>query len=475
MAPFDGISILALLHLALAIPISVHALLTKPQEAAAIGWIALVLLSPFAGSVLYLLFGINRVERRAMRLRRHGGVFQPMPVPATIPGVAAPSPAMRNLFRATSAVQDLPLTAGNAVEPLVDGDQAFPAMLDAIDRATTSVAMSVYIFDHDKVGERFADALGRARARGVAVRVLIDDLGQLYSRRAIAGDLTRRGIEVAKFIPRSPKFIALINLRNHRKMLIIDGREAFIGGMNIRHGHMIGDGPRHPVRDIHFRVVGPVIDQMSEVFVEDWHFAAGAEITLPPWRPATLGPAPGSTLARLVPDGPDYHFEKLLWVIMGAIGASTSSILIMTPYFLPPLTLANALMVAAQRGIAVDVVLPARSNVVFMDWAMEANFEVLLERGVRIHLNPAPFDHSKILVVDRTWCLIGSTNWDQRSLRLNFEANLECFDAALAERLAAYVEARIAAARPVALADAHGWPIWRRLRNNIVRLFSPFL
>jgi cardiolipin synthase len=132
-------------------------------------------------------------------------------------------------------------------------------------------------------------------------------------------------------------------------------------------------------------------------------------------------------------------------------------------------------MVAAQRGIAVDVVLPARSNVFFMDWAIEANFPALLNRGVRIHLSPAPFDHSKILVVDRTWCLIGSTNWDQRSLRLNFEANLECFDPALAGRLAALVEGRIAAARPVSAADVRGWPIWRHLRNNIVRLFSPFL
>ncbi|MDX2221850.1 MAG: phospholipase D-like domain-containing protein, partial [Rhodospirillaceae bacterium] len=432
MTAFDGISILAVLHLALAVPLAVHALLTKPQEAAAVGWIALVLLSPFAGSALYLLFGINRIERRARRLRRHGGVFQPMPVPAAIPGLDAPTSVERALFRATSAVQDLPLTPGNSVEPLVDGDQAFPAMLAAIDRATESVALSAYIFDHDTVGERFAEALGRAHARGVAVRVLIDDLGQLYSRKAIAPDLVRRGITVAKFIPRNPKFIALINLRNHRKMLIVDGREAFIGGMNIRHGHVISDNPRHPVRDIHFRVVGPVIDQMSEVFVEDWQFAAGAEIALPLWRPEFAVPASGPTLARLVPDGPDYHFEKLLWVIMGAIGASASSILIMTPYFLPPLSLANALMVAAQRGIAVDVVLPARSNVFFMDWAMQANFEVLLDRGVRIHHSPAPFDHSKVLVVDRTWCLIGSTNWDQRSLRLNFEANLECFDAVLA-------------------------------------------
>lgn len=461
------------LDLIVVAPACAHILLTKENEAAAVGWLALVVLSPFVGVALYLVFGVNRVERRARRLRRQPSRF--MPFEAPVPGVASPkhNGIDHAVAAATSAAQDLPLVAGNAVDPLIDGDQAYPAMLAAIRQARESIALSSYIFDHDSIGERFANELAAARDRGVSVRILIDDMGLRYSPSSIDTLLKARGLTAARFLPTKIKFIRYINLRNHRKIMIVDGREAFIGGINIRQGHVLKERPRHPVRDLHFRVRGPVIDQLSDLFSEDWGFATGEDIVLPPWP--NDAPNVGTALARLVPDGPDHDFEKLQWVIGCALGAAQNRVRIMTPYFLPNQVLASALMVAALRGVDVEVIVPQRTNLPFIGWAMASYFQRLLEHRVKIFLSPPPFDHSKAMVIDDQWCLVGSTNWDPRSLRLNFEANLEVVSADFAKQLAAQFEARRAESHPVSLSAVQRAPLTTKLRNNFMRLFSPYL
>ncbi|MBM3513265.1 MAG: cardiolipin synthase [Alphaproteobacteria bacterium] len=470
---FDAIPLplFLLLDLLVVVPAFAHVLLTKDNEGPAFAWIALILLSPFVGVGLYVVFGINRVERRARKLRRPGPRFTP--VLAARPSDTALDDADRPLATATSSVQNLPLLPGHQIDPLLDGDEAYPAMLAAIAGATQSIAMSVYIFDHDKAGVMFTDALAAARDRGVAVHVLIDDMGLRYSPAAIDTLLRQRGLKTARFLPTRMRLIRFVNLRNHRKMLIVDGSEAFIGGMNIRHGHMIKDAPRYPVKDIHFRVRGPIIDQMNDLFAEDWGFAAGEDIDLPSWKSHET--KPGTANARLVPDGPDHDFERLHWVILCALGAARSKVRVMTPYFLPNQILAAALMSAALRGVDVEVMVPSQTNIPFIGWAMAAGFQNLLEHRVKIFLTPPPFDHGKLMTVDDRWGLIGSTNWDPRSLRLNFEANLECFDPAFVGKLDAIFEHRKAIARMVDLAAVRRAPLGVRLRNNFMRLFSPYL
>ena len=169
---------------------------------------------------------------------------------------------------------------GNVVTPLINGDEAFPAMLAAIAAAKTSIALSSYIFDYDPAGMQFMTALIDAHRRGVAVRVLLDNFGALYSPRSVERALRKAGVAVAPFMSRRLGNIAFINLRNHRKLLIIDGKVGFIGGMNIRYGNLLAARPPSPVQDIHFRVVGPVIDQMNLVFENDWSFAVGEEARL---------------------------------------------------------------------------------------------------------------------------------------------------------------------------------------------------
>jgi cardiolipin synthase len=262
-----------------------------------------------------------------------------------------------------------------------------------------------------------------------------------------------------------------VNLRNHRKIMVVDGQVGFIGGMNICRNY---DAYNETVRDLHFRVTGPVLDQMIQVFEEDWRFAAGETISLPLCVvevPAHSQPQ----FARIVPDGPDNTFQRTLWIMLGALALAQKSVHILTPYFLPNDALTHALSVCCLRGIDVSVVVPANTDIRLVDWAMRAKFEELLGHGLKIYTGPAPFDHSKLMIVDESWILVGSSNWDQRSLRLNFEVNLEVYDAGLAEAMEGHFQKMQQGAELVLLKDVQSVTLGIRLRNNFARLFTPFL
>jgi cardiolipin synthase len=216
-----------------------------------------------------------------------------------------------------------------------------------------------------------------------------------------------------------------------------------------------------------------VVAHLQEVFADDWFFTTGEALRGEKWFPELENR--GSVIARGVADGPDEDFEKLRWTILGALAAAQHSIRVATPYFLPEPAIISALNLAALRGVAVDILLPARNNLPFVQWASAAHWWQVLERGCRIWLSPPPFDHSKLFLVDDCWALVGSTNWDPRSLRLNFEFNVECYDADLTRTLGEWFDTQLRPSRQVTLeeADARSLPI--RLRDGVARLFTPFL
>jgi len=459
---------------------SAHALLYKRDPRAATLWVGFIWLVPLAGAVLYFILGINRIKRRAILLRGDLERFNAQPtVTACADGqLAQLLPAagrhLTALASATSKVLTRPLLPGNRLELLVNGDAAYPAMLEAIAQAQHSIALSTYIFDRDEAGLAFARALGEAARRGVEVRVLIDATGTRYSWPSILGTLKRERVPYARFLRTfSLRRLLEMNLRNHRKILVADGRIGFAGGLNIRAGHWLAKQPARPVRDLHFRLEGPVVAHLQEVFADDWFFTTREALRGERWFPPLTGCGP--VLARGIADGPDEDFEKLRWTILAALAAAQRSVRVATPYFLPEPTIIAALNLAALRGVAVDILLPARSNLPFVQWASTAHWWQMLEHGCRIWLNPPPFDHSKLFVVDDCWSLVGSTNWDPRSLRLNFEFNVECYDPALAHTLAGWFDEQRRHSRPTTLAevDARSLPV--RLRDGAARLLTPFL
>jgi cardiolipin synthase A/B len=457
-----------------------HAVLYKRDSRAAAGWVGLIILVPVIGAVLYALLGVNRIRRRASDLRSDAPSFTGQY--AVLHGAERVlgdllDPAHRylvSLGRYVDRVTRRPLTTGNAVRPLCNGDAAYPEMLAAIEGARKSIGLATYIFDHDAAGRQFVDALARAAGRGVAVRVLVDGVGARYSRPSIVGVLAKRGVRVAPFMPTlKPWSAPFWNLRNHRKLLVIDAVIGFTGGMNIRAGHVLAARPPRPVQDLHFRFDGPIVQHFGDAFAEDWAFATGEMLAGPPWQRDV--PVAGQVVARGIPDGPDADFEAIHRVILGAIASARSSIRVTTPYFVPDASLITGLTVAATRGIAVEIVLPAKSNLPYVHWATQAMLWQVLKRGVRVFFAPPPFDHSKLMTVDDAWSFVGSANWDARSLRLNFEFNVECYDPVLTATLNRIFERKRDAARLVTPEEMDGRSLPVRLRDGIMRLASPYL
>ncbi len=458
---------------------SAHAILNKRDTRAAVLWIGFICLLPALGPALYLMLGVNRVRRRAVLLRGASNRPQGTTPPETVfeHGSQRLPESAAHLAQLSHAVQNIvrrPLVAGNSVEPLVNGDAAYPAMLEAIEQARSTVGLSTYIFDNDSNGRIFVDALSRAVKRGVQARVIIDAAGTHYSVPSITHALHHAQVPYGRFLPTMvPWRLGSMNLRNHRKIMVVDGRLGFTGGMNLREGNLVKKNPKKPVRDLHFRMEGPVVAQLQEAFVNDWAFVNGESLAGAEWFPS-LAPK-GSVLSRAIPDGPDEDFEKLRWTILAALSCARDSVKIVTPYFLPDPAIVSALNLAALRGVKVDILLPARSNLPYVDWASRAMWWQVLERGCNIWLGPPPFDHSKLMLVDGQWSLVGSGNWDTRSLRLNFEFNLECYCPNLARTLEGVFQSKLQGARQATQAEVDGRRTLVKLRDGAVRLLDPFL
>lgn len=477
----DLIAPLVVVHILVAIPTAAHALLYKRHSRAALGWIVSILAYPLAGAGLYVLFGINRVRTRSRQLRDDRGegrtLFHqagPQTTQLERDELEALSEESRQLMRIGSVVTASRLVGGNKVAALHNGEEAFPAMLEAIRQAKHRVWLVTYIFETNAKGREFVEALREAHERGVDVRVIVDGIGEFYSWPHVSRLLQRAEIPHARFLP--PRIVppqVFINLRNHRKVLTVDGQIGFTGGMNLGGRHMVEDpATKRPVQDVHFSVEGPVVEQFEALFLRDWAFARREAVE--PVKPLPNERA-GNALCRTIPDGPDHDLNKLETVITSVIASSEKRVFLITPYFVPPEPIQSALVTAALRGVEVTVVVPEHTNLPYVHWAMHRMARWLLVRGVKIIMQPPPFSHAKVLLVDDEYVMVGSANMDARSLRLNFEIGLEVVDRELSENLRAYYEERAAGGHELTAAILAERSFGRRLLDGLFWLFSPYL
>jgi cardiolipin synthase len=463
----------ATLYVLTAAAVTVHVLLTKSEVRAALGWIALAWLSPFFGAFVYFVFGINRVTRRALHLAKSGpqsnGITGPDAQPDMTDNICA-------LATAGQRVTESPLIAGNAISVYHGGDKAYPAMLEAIHNARHSVALASYIFRHDTTGHAFIAALVAAHQRGVAVRVLIDSVGSGYFWSGTLRDLKVAGVPTARFLHTwLPWRMPFLNMRNHKKLLIVDGQVGFTGGFNIGadHSRRLARKRNEYVDAVQVRIEGPVVRQLMDTFARDWSFTTAEVLDQDIWWP-TSRPA-GRVFARGIHSGPDADIYKLETILGAALAQARTRVRIVTPYFLPDQRLQFAIAQAGLRGVKVEILLPAHSDYAFLDWAMRAHLRFFEDVPASVYFTPAPFNHAKLMTVDEQWCLIGSSNWDSRSFRLNFEFDLECYDRALTAEIDTLIEKKIAQSRRVDLDRLAAAPRWVQVRDAAFRLLLPYL
>ena len=455
---------------------AIHALIFKKDSRAAFGWIAVCILLPFLGPLLYFIFGINRVRKRAHELKVTTSVDGLQKHAAQINDdlVSRLPESLIKLEKVSSRITNLQLSGGNELSSYYSGEDTYREMLNAINLSKYYIYLCVYIFKNDKIGRKFIDALIEAKKRGVDVYILIDGIGEFYSIRKVRGILKKKGIKVQRFLP--PKLLPFnfsINLRNHRKLLIIDDMVGFIGGMNISEEYYSDDKNFNtPLKDTHFKIFGSVILQLKEVFESDWHFV-GEKINSYPC--VNTVNSYDRIICRTIVDGPGENLDHLSIILLTAINSANKTITLMTPYFLPSRELIAALQITALRGVNITIILPEKNNLSYVHWATNHMLWELLGSGVNVFFQPGPFSHSKLFVIDDQYSLIGSANIDPRSLRLNYEVGLEVYDEDFAINLMNYAKKTLQVSRPVTLEEVDNRPLIIKVRDGIAWLFSPYL
>ena len=438
-----------------------HALLNKQDPRAALGWIALCIAVPIIGPAVYLLLGVNRLN-----------AFDCNDLSSRCPDVKDHEWKVLDhpLDRITAKLSRYPCSRDNKVEILRNGNQAYPAMLDAMKRANQSVFLCTYIFDSDEAGQKFVSALAECANRGVQVRVLIDTIGSLYSFPSAVRLLRKAGVKTSRFLPLIHRNSWLLNMRNHRKILAIDGRLAFTGGMNIGSRHLMGRH-RAGAADVQFLIEGSAAHSLADIFCRDWKFATGE--TLQVQRPDNMGA--GRVACRPVSDGPDCEIGTLPKLLLGLIGSAAERITIVTPYFLPPPAIVGALIGASLRGVQVRIVLPEHNNLPYVMWATEHALADILRSSIEVYFQPGPFSHTKLLLIDEDFLQIGSYNMDARSLRLNFELAVNIFDRSLRQKIDSELEEQLSRSFRVEREYLNNRSLPVRIRNAASWLFAPYL
>ncbi|HWK60783.1 MAG TPA: cardiolipin synthase [Eoetvoesiella sp.] len=457
---------------------AVHAAMTKNDVRAAISWVGVILMSPLVGPFLYLIAGINRIRRDQISQQRDKSLkeYSRIQSPTNFEIAEYSARQFESLRLLGDKISRHPLRNGNNIRMLVGGDQTYPAMIQAIDQARKSIALQTYIFDNDSEGRKIADALARAKERGVEIRVLIDSIGSKYSRPPIIHLLRKKGIQTALFMT-NPLGLRMpyANLRSHRKILVVDGRIGFTGGMNIREAFVTAVAGDKTAGDTHFRVEGPIVMQLISVFAQDWEFTTKEALPYDTWCDETSSPPEPKVPARCIWSGPDRAIVSTHNMLLGAFAVAQRHIRIQSPYFLPDATLLGAINTAARRGIIVDIVIPGSNNLRLVNYAMTAQLDQVIRTGCRVWRARGNFNHSKLITIDGAWSYVGSSNMDPRSLRLNFELDVEIYSRDTALAIEKQIDGEIAHSDRTTLEGLAEIPFRKRLRNRIIWLASPYL
>jgi cardiolipin synthase len=470
-AVIDGVLILVTIPWVLAI---------KKEAVSAIAWCLLVILVPILGVILFVLFGYQSVHRPLNRKRRHRQDFrtknpagrQPLHVEAE--QEEDPDQTWEGMGRLARRLDAYPLTAGNKLTFYHDGRPAFDDMLAAIRAAEHHVHMEFFIFQYDELGRQFLDLLAEKAKQGVEVRFLYDAIGSRKLGWWRLRALRRAGGKHAAFLPVSLLRRRIqVNMRNHRKIMVVDGKVAFTGGLNIGDEYLGKNKRLGYWRDTSLRIEGPSVESLQRIFIEDWDFAYGESVEGDPYFRAE--PGAGADEVQVIQSGPDQEAKSIREIYFAAVFKARKRLWITSPYYVPDQGLRDALCLAGRSGIDVRLLLPFEADHFTVHYASLYYLRDLLDAGVKVYQYTNGFIHAKVWLADGQWASVGTANLDNRSLFLNFEVNCLLYTPKVVAELeevfrrdlehSVRLDAKVFGQRP--------WG--ERLAENVCRLFSPVL
>ncbi|HSA21820.1 MAG TPA: cardiolipin synthase [Myxococcota bacterium] len=455
--------------------------LDRREAGATFAWVLIILFLPYLGALAFLFLGRNRIRRRSRRrleiradLKRS---LQGLPTSPDCPLnpklEELPEPG-RDIARVAVGVSQSPLMPGNRTEVYIDADHAYQRMQEAIEGARRHVHLMSYIYRADKAGRRFRDLLVDKARQGVETRLLVDAIGGSEVTRRFLQPLLAAGGKFGRFMPVfGGRAHFRPNLRNHRKILVVDNELGFAGGMNIGDEYQGRKIKFAPWRDTHLRLQGPAVRRLQEVFSEDWRYTTGESLAdAVHFSPVT---ACGPDLVQVVDSGPDHDHQTIHTVFFTALNEANHRVYITTPYFVPDQPILLALKAAAWRGVDVRLLVPGRSDMWLVQLAGRSFYQELLDTGVKIYELRQGILHAKTMVIDGVWSTIGSANMDMRSFRLNFEVNVLVFGAEFAHRMEEIFLRDLDNSRPITLESCRQRPRRARMAESLSRMLSPVL
>jgi cardiolipin synthase len=458
-----------------------HLLLLKKRPSATLAWLWAIVFIPFVGAAFYLGFGTDRLTRRRLRRRNlHSSRTSRLGVPeettdgATDALVRKLPQRDRQFLHLVSRINHLAASSACNLRILRDAKEFYAALAERINGAKHHIHVEFYIWHPDETGARFLRLLTQAARRGVIVRLLLDGVGSHGFSESLLGDLRAAGGHFSWFQSLDPKRNRFfLNLRNHRKLQVVDGISAFVGGMNIGREYEGLDEALGHWRDVQVEADGPVVRELQDVFADDWFFATGEKIAA-----REFFPEPGATtqeIAHVVLGGPDRRNEPISKTIVSLLNEASDRVWIATGYFVPDDIILAALELAASRGVDVRLLISEKNDHPWLVVVGRSYYGQLLAAGVRIFEYSAGINHAKIMLADDRWSMVGSANLDYRSMRLNFELNLLFHSAARNAELAAILEHDFSLCQEIDAAVFGRRPFRRRFAEAALRPLSPML
>ena len=480
---FIGIAII--IYVILLIAVCLRILLETHSTNKTLAYLLFCLFIPLIGMGFYLTFGINywRKKRYNEKINQDGKILRQLKKDVTdydVVNVSMDDSVLQHAELASMVVKDLgsPLTRNNKIKVLVNGEKKFPELLKAIREAKHHIHIEYYIYEYDEIGTEIIELLIEKATEGVKVRFIYDDFGSPSIKKKTEERMRKAGAEVHPF--HKVRFYLLanrINYRNHRKIVVIDGKTAFVGGINVSDKYINKDKTKLFWRDTHIRIDGPAVYYLQYLFIADWNFCCPHALKPKDlyFPPATAIAAEQDCFVQITASGPDSVLPSVLYSVLQAIYLAKKEILITTPYFIPGDSIMDALSVAALSGLSVKLLVPGTADSKIVNAASKSNYNDLLTAGVEIYLYNKGFVHAKTMVTDGMLTMVGTANMDNRSFLLNFEVNALIYDKKIAGQMRKHFFEDLEDAKKI---NKEAWlsrPGYQQLPEKLARLFSPVI